>query len=69
MNFNTILQALKLLLGITEQVVEIIATSDIPAGEQHLVQQDVDRALNSLTVAKRLISVSPSELDESENPK
>ncbi|MGB3761263.1 MAG: hypothetical protein WBA07_33630 [Rivularia sp. (in: cyanobacteria)] len=67
MKLNTILQSLKLLLGFAEQVVEIIAESDIPPLEQPQVQQEVDKVFNSLFVAKRLIPIPPSELEKSEN--
>ncbi len=61
MKLSTIFQALKILLAISEQVTELIADSNIPEGEQPEIQNEVDRAVENLGRAKKLIAVPPAK--------
>ena len=61
MKLSTIFQALKILLAISEQVTELIADSNIPEKEQPEIQNEVNRAVENLGRAKKLIAVPPAE--------
>ncbi|MCJ8280645.1 MAG: hypothetical protein MJK14_12285 [Rivularia sp. ALOHA_DT_140] len=65
MRMSVILQALKILLGIAEQVTELIADSDIPESEQPEVRRQVDQAVEKLYRANSLIAIAPArEVEE-----
>lgn len=61
MKLSTILQALKLLLGITEQVTEMLAETKIPPTEQPHLHEEVNLVLSKLQSAKSKIEVDPAE--------
>ena len=60
MKIKDILQLLKALLLISEQVTEMITTTSIPAREQQAVEREVNLALSRLQSAKSKIEVDPN---------
>lgn len=54
-----ILELLKALLLISEQVTDMIATTSIPPNEQQEVEKEVDVALSQLQSARSKIDVDP----------
>ena len=61
MKISTIIQALKLLFGITEQVTSMLAETKIPATEQQHLHEEVDIVLSKLHTAKSKIEIDPPE--------
>lgn len=59
MNLRIILQSLRLLLGMSEQVIDLIADSKIPKEEQPLLHDEINLALGRLNTAKAKIEIDP----------
>lgn len=59
MKIKDILQMLKFLLAISEQVTEVISSTAIPASEQEVVKKEVDFAVGQLLTARSKIEVDP----------
>ncbi|MBE9215692.1 MAG: hypothetical protein HC836_31935 [Richelia sp. RM2_1_2] len=60
MKIKDILQLLKALLLISEQVTDMIADTSIPKNQQPEIQKEVDLALSRLQSAKSKIEIDPN---------
>lgn len=60
MKISTILHALKILLGITEQVTEMISDTKIPKEQQPHMHEEMNLALSKLHSAKDKIEIDPA---------
>ncbi|NJN13894.1 MAG: hypothetical protein HC836_34550 [Richelia sp. RM2_1_2] len=59
MKFSAILNLIKFLLSVVEQVDVVITQSKIPVEQQPEIEKEVDSALNRLKSAKTKIIVDP----------
>ena len=62
MNFKVVVQALRLLLGITEQVVDLVTETKIPKANQPDLHEELNIALERLVRAKSKIAIDPDEI-------
>lgn len=61
MKISVILQALKLLLGVAEEVAIMVTHTKIPSSDQALIHEELNLATSKIESAKSKIAVDPEE--------